>query len=66
VLADVRGYLRELRDETWRRRDSAMGEDEIVAKVRTLLIKLHPEWVGQEWIERGVGWPPSRPDLLIG
>jgi glyoxylase-like metal-dependent hydrolase (beta-lactamase superfamily II) len=55
VLVGVRDYLRELRDETWRRRDSAMGEDEIVAEVRALLIERHPEWVGQEWIERGVG-----------
>jgi hypothetical protein len=55
VLAGVGDYLRELRDETWRRRDSAMGEDEIVAEVRALLIERHPEWVGQEWIERGVG-----------
>ncbi|MEU1308085.1 MBL fold metallo-hydrolase [Streptomyces cinnamoneus] len=55
VLADVRDYLRELRDATWRRRDSAMGEDEIVAEVRALLIERHPEWAGQEWIEPGVG-----------
>ncbi|AWS48494.1 MBL fold metallo-hydrolase [Streptosporangium sp. 'caverna'] len=55
VLADVCDYLRELRDETWRRRDSAMGEAEIVAEVRALLIERHPEWAGQEWIERGVG-----------
>ncbi|WP_222723977.1 MBL fold metallo-hydrolase [Streptomyces sp. uw30] len=55
VIADVRDYLRELRDETWRRRDSAMGEDEIVAEVRALLIERHPEWAGREWIERGVG-----------
>ncbi|MFF4507490.1 MBL fold metallo-hydrolase [Streptomyces sp. NPDC001401] len=55
VLADVRDYLRELRDETWLRRDSAMGEDAIVAEVRALLIERHPEWTGQEWIERGVG-----------
>ncbi|GHC44150.1 MBL fold metallo-hydrolase [Streptomyces cinnamoneus] len=55
VLAGVRDYLRELRDETWRRRDSAMGEDEIVAEVRALLIERHPEWAGQEWIEPGVG-----------
>ncbi|MGW6835824.1 MBL fold metallo-hydrolase [Streptomyces sp. NPDC054949] len=55
VLADVRDYLRELRDETWRRRDSAMGEAEIVTEVRALLIERHPEWVGQDWIDRGVG-----------
>ncbi|MEU9125427.1 MBL fold metallo-hydrolase [Streptomyces sp. NPDC048506] len=55
VLTEVRDYLRELRDETWRRRDSAMGEDEMVAEVRALLIERHPEWAGREWIERGVG-----------
>ncbi|MFD5436284.1 MBL fold metallo-hydrolase [Kitasatospora sp. NPDC127067] len=55
VLGDVRDYLRELRDETWRRRDSAMGGSEIVAEVRALLIERHPEWTGQEWIEKGVG-----------
>jgi glyoxylase-like metal-dependent hydrolase (beta-lactamase superfamily II) len=55
VLADVHDYLRELRNETWRRRDSAMGEDEIVAEVRALLIERHPQWAGQEWIERGIG-----------
>lgn len=55
VLGDVRDYLRELRDEVWRRRDSAMGEEEIVAEVRALLIERHPEWAGREWIERGVG-----------
>ncbi|MET3987856.1 MBL fold metallo-hydrolase [Streptomyces sp. PvR034] len=55
VLAVVGDYLRELRDETWRRRDCAMGPDEIVAEVRALLVERHPEWTGQEWIERGVG-----------
>ena len=55
MLADVADYLRELRDETWRRRDSAMGHDEIVAEVRALLIERHPEWAGQEWIAPGVG-----------
>ena len=55
VLEGVRDYLRELRDETWRRRDSAMELAEIVAEVRAVLIDRHPEWAGQEWIERGIG-----------
>jgi glyoxylase-like metal-dependent hydrolase (beta-lactamase superfamily II) len=54
VLTDVRDYLRELRDETWRRRDSAMGREDIVTEVRALLLERHPEWAGQEWIEPGV------------
>lgn len=45
---------REPRDETWRR-DSAMGEDQIVAEVCAVLIQRHLERVGREWIERGVG-----------
>jgi glyoxylase-like metal-dependent hydrolase (beta-lactamase superfamily II) len=55
VLTDVRDYIRELRDETWRRRDSAMGREDIVTEVRALLLERHPEWAGQEWIEPGVG-----------
>jgi glyoxylase-like metal-dependent hydrolase (beta-lactamase superfamily II) len=51
VLGGVRDYLRDLRDETWRRRDSP----DVVAEVRAVLVERHPEWTGQEWIERGVG-----------
>jgi len=55
VRSDVRDYLEELRDETWRRRDSAMSEQTIAGEVRALMIKRHPDWAGQEWIEPGVG-----------
>jgi glyoxylase-like metal-dependent hydrolase (beta-lactamase superfamily II) len=54
VLTDVRDYLRELRDETWRRRDSAMSREDVVTEVRALLLERHPEWAGREWIEPGV------------
>ena len=55
LLIDVRDYLELLRDETWRRRDSAMSEATIVQEVKALMIERHPEWEGQEWIEKGVG-----------
>jgi glyoxylase-like metal-dependent hydrolase (beta-lactamase superfamily II) len=55
VLADVRDYLELLRDETWARRDSAVSAETIVAEVEELMIRRHPEWVGREWIEKGVG-----------
>jgi glyoxylase-like metal-dependent hydrolase (beta-lactamase superfamily II) len=55
VLADVRDYLELLRDETWARRDSAMTTETIVAEVEALVIERHPEWAGQDWIEKGVG-----------
>ena len=55
LLADVRDYLALLRDETWIRRDSAVSEETIVEEVRALMIERHPDWVGQEWIEKGVG-----------
>ncbi|MFC4587529.1 MBL fold metallo-hydrolase [Sphaerisporangium corydalis] len=67
LLADVRDYLRLLRDETWARRDSAAGERTIVEEVSALMIERHPEWTGREWIEKGVGClcaehPPPGPD----
>ncbi|MFC6884517.1 MULTISPECIES: MBL fold metallo-hydrolase [Actinomadura] len=55
LLADVRDYLRLLRDETWIRRDSAADERTIVEEVSALMIQRHPEWAGREWIEKGVG-----------
>ncbi|WP_189133213.1 MBL fold metallo-hydrolase [Wenjunlia tyrosinilytica] len=55
LLADVRDYLRLLRDETWVRRDSAVGEQAIVEEISALMIQRHPDWAGQEWIEKGVG-----------
>lgn len=55
LLADVHGYLVELRDETWARRDSAVSEETIVEEVRALMIERHPDWRLREWIERGVG-----------
>lgn len=54
LLTDVHDYLAALRDETWRRRDSAMPEDTIVAEVRAAMLARHPDWEGREWIEHGV------------
>ncbi|MFE7118489.1 MBL fold metallo-hydrolase [Streptomyces sp. NPDC057654] len=55
LLTDVRDYLRLLRDETWRRRDSAVDEQTIVDEVSALMIERHPDWAGREWISHGVG-----------
>jgi glyoxylase-like metal-dependent hydrolase (beta-lactamase superfamily II) len=55
LLSDVSDYLKLLRDETWRRQDSAMSEDTIAAEVTDLMIKRHPDWDGREWILPGVG-----------
>jgi len=54
LLADVRDYLQVLRDETWLRRDSAMGEETIIEEVTALIIRQHPDWAGQEWIRPGI------------
>ncbi|MBA2809617.1 MBL fold metallo-hydrolase [Streptomyces sp. KM273126] len=54
VLEDVLDHLRELRDETWARRDSAMSRETIVEEVRAVLIERHPEWAGREWIDSAV------------
>jgi glyoxylase-like metal-dependent hydrolase (beta-lactamase superfamily II) len=55
LLTDTREYLELLRDETWRRRDSAMSEETIVAEVTAALVERHPDWAGREWIDKGVG-----------
>jgi glyoxylase-like metal-dependent hydrolase (beta-lactamase superfamily II) len=55
LLTDVRRYLEELRDETWRRQDAGMSEDAIAGEVRAAMTERHPGWAQPEWIERGVG-----------
>ncbi|UQU63437.1 MBL fold metallo-hydrolase [Couchioplanes caeruleus] len=55
LLAEVRAYLEELRDETWKRRDSALDEETIAAEVEAVLIDRHPDWSGRDWIAKGVG-----------
>lgn len=54
ILTTVAAYLRELRDETWRRRDSAMPESDLRTEVKALLLDRHPEWSGQDWIEPAI------------
>ncbi|WP_328327948.1 MBL fold metallo-hydrolase [Kribbella sp. NBC_00382] len=54
LLADTRDYLELLRDETWRRRDSSMDEETIVAEVTDVMLRRHPDWTGQDWIASGV------------
>jgi glyoxylase-like metal-dependent hydrolase (beta-lactamase superfamily II) len=55
LLDDAHEYLRLLRDETWRRQDSAASEQTIVEEVTAVMIQRHPEWEGREWIASGVG-----------
>jgi len=55
LLTDVHDYLTLLRDETWRRQDSAVSEDTIADEITDLMIKQHPDWEGREWIRPGVG-----------
>ncbi|GAB3826196.1 MBL fold metallo-hydrolase [Kribbella italica] len=62
ILAEVRDHLRELRDETWHRRDSAV--EQIVAEVRAVLIDRHPDWSGREWIAPGVSCLCAEVDRL--
>jgi hypothetical protein len=54
LLADVRDCLQLLRDETSLRRDSAMSERTIIEEISASVIQRHPDWTGQEWIEKGV------------
>jgi glyoxylase-like metal-dependent hydrolase (beta-lactamase superfamily II) len=55
LLTDVRDYLELLRDETWLRRDSGMSEKTIVEEITAEMTRRYPDWVGTEWLEKGVG-----------
>jgi len=55
ILGDVLTYLEELRDETWRRRESAMSEADVIAEVSDVLIKRHLDWEGREWLAPAIG-----------
>jgi len=54
LLEAVHTYLTFLRDEVWSRHAAGMSEDQIVEEVGALARNLHPDWVGEEWIEKGV------------
>lgn len=54
LLTSTRDYLQVLRDETWRRRDSSATEETIVEEVTAVMLQRHPEWTGQEWIDKGI------------
>ncbi len=54
LLGQVRDYIRELRDETWRRVNEGQPEDKIVDEVSAVLIGRHPDWAGRNWIATGV------------
>jgi glyoxylase-like metal-dependent hydrolase (beta-lactamase superfamily II) len=54
LLTDVRDYLQALRDETWRRRDSAMSQETIIEEVTAVVLRRYPDWAGQEWIRPGI------------
>jgi len=54
LLATVHSYLRELRDETWLRRDTNVTEETTIEEVRAVMAERHPDWAGMEWIANGV------------
>lgn len=55
LLTDIRDYLELLRDETWRRRDSAMSEQTAIEEIAAEMIHRYPDWAGREWLDKGVG-----------
>lgn len=54
LLEEVHAYLQFLRREVWTRQAAGMGDDQIVEEVYALARERHPNWVGEEWIEKGV------------
>jgi glyoxylase-like metal-dependent hydrolase (beta-lactamase superfamily II) len=54
LLEEVHSYLSFLKHEVWTRRAAGFNEEEISSEVLVLARGLHPKWVGEEWIEKGV------------
>jgi glyoxylase-like metal-dependent hydrolase (beta-lactamase superfamily II) len=53
LLREVLTYLEFLRDQVWSRHAAGMNEDQIAEEVHAAARQMHPEWVGEEWIEKG-------------
>lgn len=54
LLAEVHDYLEFLQAEVWSRSAHGMSEEQIVEEVYRAARERHPNWVGEEWIEKGV------------
>jgi len=54
LLLQVHEYLLFLQAEVWSRLKSGLSEEQITAEVTILAKKMHPDWVGEEWIEKGI------------
>lgn len=54
LLIDVHDYLTFLKREVWTRFNAGLPEEKIIQEVGEMAKKLHPNWVGDEWIEKGI------------
>ncbi|RJQ79482.1 MBL fold metallo-hydrolase [Pseudonocardiaceae bacterium YIM PH 21723] len=53
-LTDTHGYLDELIQETWKQTAEGKSVEDIVPAVKELMFQRHPEWIGREWVEKGI------------
>jgi glyoxylase-like metal-dependent hydrolase (beta-lactamase superfamily II) len=53
-LTDALGYLELLRDESWSRCDAGMPVETAAQEISTLMAERYPDWIGREWIAKGV------------
>jgi len=54
LLEEVHDYLEFLKAEVWSRSAHGMSEEQIIEQVYRSARDRHPNWVGEEWIEKGV------------
>lgn len=54
LLIEVREALQLLRDQTWRCRASAVGQDDAVGQVTDVAVARFPDWIGRHWIGNAV------------
>jgi len=54
LLVEVLDYLNFLKTEVWSRNEAGLSEEQIIREVSAKAKSLHPKWVGEEWIEKGI------------
>jgi glyoxylase-like metal-dependent hydrolase (beta-lactamase superfamily II) len=54
LLEEVLTYLEFLKEEVWSRSARGVSQEQIMVDVSKLALSAHPNWVGEEWIEKGI------------
>lgn len=54
ILSGTRAALVLLRDETWRRRETGLDEQQVIDQVTAAAVERFPDWINRHWISNAV------------